>query len=148
MAASWPATGSARPAFTAIPSRTTIDQLGNCWVGNRRTGTVVKVGLLENGQWVDRNQNGVVDTSRDTDDDGVIPARNCWTGGRIDRGLLGTGVRPRQGGRLGARAYTGGYANDDWNPGPRSVAVDATGNLWVGSWGCEEVPLPLRRPPA
>ena len=54
------------------PSRTTIDQVGNCWVGNRSAGTVVKIGLLENGQWVDRNQSGTVDTSQDLDGDGLI----------------------------------------------------------------------------
>ncbi|MDO5625942.1 MAG: carboxypeptidase regulatory-like domain-containing protein [Pseudomonadota bacterium] len=65
------------------PSRTTVDKNGNVWVGNRNEGgyvnanaiepglpatargmgSVVKIGLLDNGQCVDRNGNGVIDTS-------------------------------------------------------------------------------------
>ncbi|MCP4364272.1 MAG: hypothetical protein GY800_03115 [Planctomycetes bacterium] len=65
------------------PSRTTVDLNGNVWVGNRnengsvpagaaspgipttnrRMGSVVHFGLEENGGCVDRNGNGVIDTS-------------------------------------------------------------------------------------
>ena len=45
------------------PSRTTVDQDGNVWVGNRNSSTVTKVGLKEFGQCIDRNSNGVIDTS-------------------------------------------------------------------------------------
>jgi sugar lactone lactonase YvrE len=46
------------------PSRTTVDNDGSVWVANRRgPGSVVHVGLLENGQCEDRNRNGVIDTS-------------------------------------------------------------------------------------
>lgn len=50
------------------PSRTTVDNNGNVWAGNRNDdvggrGSVVKIGLVENGQCVDRNGNGVIDTS-------------------------------------------------------------------------------------
>ena len=50
------------------PSRTTVDLNGNVWVGNRDEatggqGSVVHVGLKENSQCVDRNGNGVIDTS-------------------------------------------------------------------------------------
>ncbi|WP_459867940.1 carboxypeptidase regulatory-like domain-containing protein, partial [Endothiovibrio diazotrophicus] len=50
------------------PSRTTVDKDGSVWAGNRDEssagrGSVVKVGLAENGQCVDRNGNGVIDTS-------------------------------------------------------------------------------------
>ncbi len=54
------------------PSRTTVDANGNVWAGNRaeadfigltRYGSTVKIGLEENGQCVDRNNNGVIDTS-------------------------------------------------------------------------------------
>ncbi len=50
------------------PSRTVVDRNGNVWVGNRREGpdnlgTVTHIGLLENGQCIDRNGNGVIDTS-------------------------------------------------------------------------------------
>lgn len=117
------------------PSRTTIDQTGNCWVGNRRTGTVVKVGLLENGRWIDRNQNGVPDTSRDTNNDGVITGAELLPWGADECVLVETVLIPGKEGHFAPGGFTGGYANDDWNPGPRSLAVDAGGHLWVGSWG-------------
>ncbi|RME96308.1 MAG: hypothetical protein D6766_01050, partial [Verrucomicrobia bacterium] len=54
------------------PSRTTVDLLGNCWVGNRTSGTVVKIGYLANGQFIDRNGDGIIQTSRDLNGDGNI----------------------------------------------------------------------------
>jgi RHS repeat-associated protein len=45
------------------PSRTTVDQNGNVWATNRDGNSVLHVGLVENGQCVDRNNNGVIDTS-------------------------------------------------------------------------------------
>ncbi|HJX28489.1 MAG TPA: RHS repeat-associated core domain-containing protein [Thermoanaerobaculia bacterium] len=45
------------------PSRTTVDNNGNVWAGNRGGNGVVHIGLAENGQCVDRNNNGVIDTS-------------------------------------------------------------------------------------
>lgn len=45
------------------PSRTTVDQDGNVWVGNRNNNTITKVGLLEFGQCVDRNGDGAITTS-------------------------------------------------------------------------------------
>ena len=45
------------------PSRTTVDQNGNVWNTNRAGNSVVHIGLVENGQCKDRNNNGVIDTS-------------------------------------------------------------------------------------
>lgn len=50
------------------PSRTTVDNDGSVWVANRNNvssgfGTVLHIGLLENGQCEDRNNNGVIETS-------------------------------------------------------------------------------------
>ena len=45
------------------PSRTTVDQNGNVWATNRAGNSVVHIGLVENGQCEDRNNNGVIDTS-------------------------------------------------------------------------------------
>lgn len=59
------------------PSRTTVDLEGNCWVGNRAAGTVVKIGLYEAGNWVDRNGDSICQTSQDLNEDGDI------TGGEI-----------------------------------------------------------------
>lgn len=45
------------------PSRTTVDLNGNVWATNRDGNSVVHIGLVENGQCVDRNGNGVIETS-------------------------------------------------------------------------------------
>lgn len=45
------------------PSRTTVDHNGSVWNTNRAGNSVVHIGLVENGQCVDRNGNGVIDTS-------------------------------------------------------------------------------------
>ncbi len=45
------------------PSRTTVDQNGNVWATNRAGNSVVHIGLVENGQCVDRNGNGTIETS-------------------------------------------------------------------------------------
>ena len=73
------------PGVNGQPSRTTIDQYGNCWVANRQSGTVVKIGLLENGQYLDRNTNGVPDTSYDANGDGDISSNEMlpWGQGRM-----------------------------------------------------------------
>lgn len=49
-------------------SRTTVDKNGNVWVSNRAGNSVVHIGLRENGQCVDRNGNGVIDTSTGQND--------------------------------------------------------------------------------
>jgi RHS repeat-associated protein/uncharacterized repeat protein (TIGR01451 family) len=46
------------------PSRTTVDKNGSVWATNRANNSVVHIGLVENGQCKDRNNNGVIDTSR------------------------------------------------------------------------------------
>src|SRR5215212_8635421 len=45
------------------PSRTTVDLNGNVWATNRAGNSVVHIGLVENGQCVDRNGNGIIETS-------------------------------------------------------------------------------------
>jgi len=55
---------SGNPNFNnSSASRTTVDQNGNVWATNRAGNSVVHIGLVENGQCVDRNGNGVIDTS-------------------------------------------------------------------------------------
>ncbi len=44
-------------------------------------------------------------------------------------------VIPGKEGTFVPGTFTGGYANDDWNPGPRGLAIDAAGDLWLGSFG-------------
>ncbi|MBN1815708.1 MAG: hypothetical protein JW828_00010 [Sedimentisphaerales bacterium] len=120
-------------------SRTTVDLYGNCWVGNRRIGTAVKVGLLENGQFVDRNQNGTIETSRDVNGDGIISGGELLPWGSDECVLFEVVVIPGREGTYipGQFTHIGTnpndlYANNDWRPGPRGIAIDADNNVWVG----------------
>lgn len=102
------------------PSRTTVDLQGNCWVGNRNTGTVVKVGLLENGQCVDRNKNGKIDTSSGSD---LLP----W--GQDECVLLEVSLN--KGSEV--TCTVGGQCPSNGS-GPRGIAIDANNNLWAGTY--------------
>jgi hypothetical protein len=123
------------PVGYANPSRTTVDQYGNCWVANRQSATVVKIGLFEAGQYEDRNHNGKIDTSRDLDDDGVISGSEELPWGEDECVLREVIVIPGNLGTYVPGTYTGAYANDYWNPGPRGLAIDQQNNLWVGAYG-------------
>lgn len=101
------------------PSRTTVDQDGNVWVGNRNSYTIVKVGLKEFGQCVDRNSNGVIDSSTGRSD--IKP----WTGsdvsGAEDECIL---------------KYVALVADGVTTPGDiRTVAIDPQNNVFVGGSG-------------
>ncbi len=122
------------PTANGNPSRTTVDQQGNCWVANRRTGTAVKLGLSENGQFIDRNQNGAIETSRDANDDGVISQDEMLPWGADECVLIELVLLPGKEAPYLPGTYTGEYANDDLNPGPRGVAVDANNNVWIGTF--------------
>ncbi len=117
------------------PSRTTVDLEGNCWVGNRNIGTVVKIGLLENGQWIDRNHNGVTDTCHDLDGNGVINSTEILPWGEDECVLWEVVVIPGREGNFVPGKYNGSYVNDYYNPGPRGLAIDSKNNLWVGTYG-------------
>lgn len=122
----------------ANPSRTTVDLQGNCWVGNRQIGSAVKVGLLESGQCVDRNGNGQIDTSRDTNQNGDIDAAEVLDWGQDECVLTEVILVPGSEGAHLPGTYTGQYANDYWNPGPRGIAIDSLGNAWIGTYGTKK----------
>ncbi|MDP3622795.1 MAG: hypothetical protein Q8R66_02565, partial [Methanobacteriaceae archaeon] len=117
------------------PSRTTVDLDGNCWVGNRNIGTVVKIGLLESGQWIDRNHNGVADTCRDVDGNGVINSTEILPWGEDECVLWEVILIPGSEGNFVPGKYNGSYVNDYYTPGPRGLAIDSKNNLWVGTYG-------------
>ncbi|MCG2754103.1 MAG: hypothetical protein L6247_00790, partial [Desulfobacteraceae bacterium] len=120
------------PSSNANPSRTTVDLQGNCWVGNRGTGTVVKVGLEENGQCIDRDGNGTIETSRDLNGDGVISDSETLAWGKDECVLCETVVIPGKEGTYKPGEYKGSYSG---SPGPRGIAIDANNNLWAGLFG-------------
>ncbi len=126
------------PGLNTQCSRTTVDQQGNCWVANRQIGSVVKIGLFENGQYVDRNHDGIIQTSRDLNGDGDISPDEMLPWGQDECVLVETIVIPGKEGNYIPGSYTNTYADDYWNPGPRGVAVDATGNLWLGTYGSQK----------
>lgn len=116
------------------PSRTAVDIEGNAYVLNRhfdgRSAVLFKI--LANG-FVDRNANGLIDTSADTNNDGVIQAaemkplldsngNSIIDPGEIQDERIAWAVRvpdgvsaPLQSGQLG-----------------RSLCLGTDGNLWVG----------------
>jgi streptogramin lyase len=103
------------------PSRTVIDRNGNAWVGNRTDiddeyGSVVRIGLLENGQCEDRNGNGVIDTSTGLGD--VRP----WTN---------AGDADRLGGVSTAEDECITVFQTVNSRGVRHVSLDASGGIWV-----------------
>lgn len=123
------------PISTGNPSRTTLDIYGNCWVGNRATGTAVKIGLFENGQYIDRNNNGIIETSLDLNNDGNITGHEILSWGEDECVLYEIILITGKEGTYYPGEYKGEYANDSWNPGPRGLAIDRNNNIWVGTYG-------------
>lgn len=115
------------------PSRTTVDLQGNCWVGNRYTGTAVKTGLFEAGQCIDRNGNGTIETSQDLNNDGDITGSEILPWGQDECVLYEVVLIPGYEGTFVPGEYTGPYTSDDWYVSPRGFAVDASNNVWVGT---------------
>ena len=106
------------------PSRTAVDLRGAVYVANRAffgQGTVTKIaGFPED--CVDRNGNGVVDTARDVDGDGIIEDGVAGEFlGQDDECLLWTVD-------VGPVAGT-----------PRAIAIAPDGSVWVGLHGAREV---------
>ncbi len=122
------------------PSRTTVDSNGSVWATNRAEygsiaanaiaagipaasggmGSIVHVGLAENGQCVDRNGNSMIDTST-----GLGDIRPWANGGGVDN--LG-GVSTAEDECI--IHYTRVNAT-----GARHVSVNASNNVWVSGTG-------------
>lgn len=122
------------------PSRTTVDLNGNVWVtnrnefglvnqdaiapgvpaSNRNMGSVVRIGLVENGQCEDRNGNGTIETST-----GLADIKDWSNAGGVDS--------------LGGVSS----ADDECiinftrvnSTGTRHVSVDGNNDVWVSGTG-------------
>lgn len=113
---------------TSNPSRTTVDHNGAVWVGNRgindsvngkAMGSVVHIGLEENGGCVDRNGNGVIDTSKKLGDvRGWNNANNVNTNGGVS----------------GAADECIIHYTRVNSTGTRHVSVDSNNNVWIGGY--------------
>ncbi len=119
--------------YGGSPSRTSVDLEGNVWVGLRTAGTVVKIGLYEAGQYIDRNEDGVIQTSRDLDGDGDITGAEILPWGQDECVLFEVVLVPGHNGTYVPGTYEGPYDTDYWGTSPRGLAVDAENNLWVGT---------------
>jgi PKD repeat protein/sugar lactone lactonase YvrE len=116
------------PTSEGNPGVAAVDLEGSCWVGNRNTGTIVKIGLLENGGCTDRDGDGEIETSTDRNNDGDITGSELLSWGDDEcvlveavlvEGLEGT--------------YVPGEDHDDYQDNDlQAAAVDADGNIWVG----------------
>lgn len=126
------------PRGDCSPSRTTVDLDGSCWVGNRQAGTVVKIGLLEAGQWIDRNGNGVCDTSRDTNGNGNIDPGEILPWGQDECVLFEVVLINGKQGTYVPGTYPGLYDLDYWGTAPRGLAVDRDNNVWAGTWSSQK----------
>lgn len=103
------------------PSRTTVGLDGSVWAGNRDQSSVIHVGLVEANQCVDRNGNGVIDTS--TGYGNVL----AWPGGSFQNSSAVSNARDEC---ILHYVNTAGIGGGD----ARHVSVDAAGDIWVGNW--------------
>lgn len=116
------------PTTEVDPGVAAVDQEGSCWVGNREAGTVVKIGLYENGGCLDRDGDAEILTSTDSNDDGDITGSEILAWGDDEcvlvevvlvEGLEGTHVP--------------GDDHSDYEANAlQAVAVDADGDIWAG----------------
>lgn len=96
-----------------LVSRTTVDRFGNVWVECRGNDSVIQI--LDERNWTlnfDYNGNGILDTSRDLNNDGCIQPNEMLPFGQDE---------------LVARYY-----RFDQGSFPRALAIDLNGYLWVG----------------
>jgi hypothetical protein len=131
-----PSAQGLRPTLDPSPSRTVIDPDKNVWIANRAPGGFGSATKIANFKQdcVDRNGNGVIDTSSDKNGDGIIsmnPAdgemiipTNPEDPNTYDECVLFT--QP-----FGTQALVGGSTAD---VAGRAITVDQTGDVWAGDW--------------
>jgi len=115
-------------ATTGNPSRIAIDVDGNAYVLNREPGTGLPPQLLKIlvNQAIDRNGNGVVDSSTDLNNDGIIQPGEILPFAQNDTGANNaqfSDERIAWARRIGTGTSFG-----------RSVCIAPDGKLWVGVW--------------
>ncbi|MDR2712674.1 MAG: InlB B-repeat-containing protein [Clostridiales bacterium] len=102
------------------PSRTTVDHDGNVWVANRDGNSVTKIGLVENGGWIDKDGDGICTTSSGLND--IKPWTN--TGSADTNGGVSTAIDECI--LLYIRVSSSGT---------RHVSVNKDNNVWVSGTG-------------
>ncbi len=102
------------------PSRTTVALDGSVWAGNRNDASVIHVGLADEQQCVDRNGNGVIETSSGYGD--VLPWPNA--GGADFGGGVSTAADECILHYVKVRASR-----------PRHLSIDPGNDVWVSGVG-------------
>jgi hypothetical protein len=107
-----------------LPSRTAVDLAGDVWVANRSFnvyGSVTKIASSLGG-CIDRNLNGVIDTSSDANGDGVVDVSDAAEfKGQNDECIVKS-------------IPVGGQ-----NAVLRALAIDGDGKLWVGGYLAQKI---------
>ncbi len=104
------------------PSRTVIDKDGNCWVSNRTFGSFLpSMTQIVTSGGIDRNNNSVIDTSQDLNNNGMIDPAEILPWGQDERVI---------------RHYALGSTQ---NNGARGTVLDKTGFIWVGLTSTGEI---------
>ncbi len=117
----------ARYSTCGNPSRTAVDINGDGIVTCRDDGGVMKIAILE-PDCIDSNNNGVIDTSRDTNDNGTIEVSERVAN---DECILWTTFPDVAGSGCDASVNLGGCA--------RAAGVDSDNNVWVGMWNSKKL---------
>jgi len=104
----------ARYHVCSNPSRTAVDQNGDCWVGCRSDGNVSKISTFIQG-CIDNNGNGQIDTSTDLNEDGYITPDEMQPAGQDECILFTTKPNPSEN-------------------TVRALGVDAENHAWIGCW--------------
>lgn len=115
------------PDRTLEASAVAVDLDGACWVGNRAAGSVVKIGLEEQGDCVDRDGDGTIETSRDANSDGEISGAELLAWGADECVLY---ELTTAGGTV-ASHVPGSEHGDYADNGLAALAVTAANDLWI-----------------
>lgn len=123
------------------PSRTAVDAQGNAYVVDRWFGGYPTVFKILNNTFLDRNGNGVADTSVDSDSSGTIqlgemmPLVDSNSNGMIDPNEI-QDERIAWVRRVPDGSYGGGITRN--NGIGRALCIGTDGNLWVGLYNNAE----------
>jgi len=98
------------------PSRTAVDSRGNAWIGNRETNTLVKI-AFDKKDCIDKNKDGIIETSEDKNGDGVVDANEMLPFDK-DECIV---ANVRLGSNSGERKI-------------RAVCIDKNDDVYAGHW--------------